>query len=79
MRRGVRLRFWVEAAAAAVSGTLLVLTLLWREWIELIFGVDPDNGSGALEWAIVAASAVVTVALFAAARVEWRRTEIAPA
>ena len=79
MRRDVRLRFWVEAAATALSGMFLVLTLLWREWIEIIFGVDPDNGSGSLEWAIVAVSAAVTVALFAAARIEWRRAHVAPA
>lgn len=73
MRRALRRRFWVESVAAVFSMVVFVLTLLRRDWIEVAFGVDPDRGSGALEWLIVVTSVVVTVALMAAARYEWRR------
>ena len=63
-----RRRFLIETALAVASAALLLLTLISREWIELIFGVDPDGGSGALEWAIVAALLAVTVAFGALAR-----------
>jgi hypothetical protein len=61
--RNLRIRFWVEVALAVVAGGLGVLTLVTREWIELLFGVDPDKGSGALEWAIVIALFVASAAL----------------
>jgi hypothetical protein len=31
-----------------------VATLVWNDWIELLFKVDPDAGDGSLEKAIVA-------------------------
>jgi hypothetical protein len=73
MEHAVRRRFWLEAGLACLTAALLVLTLITREWIEEVFGVDPDQGSGALEWGIVVALAVATVALGLAARIEWRR------
>jgi hypothetical protein len=71
----VRARFWVEAVLAALTTALFFLTLYSRDWIERIFHVEPDEGSGSLEWLIVAALFVVSVALIAAARAEWRRAE----
>jgi len=47
-------RIRLESALAIASGTLCVLTFAWRDWIEAVFRVDPDQHSGALEWAIVA-------------------------
>lgn len=68
----VRLRFWIEAGAALISGCLFLVTLFWRNWIELVFGMDPDAGSGSLEWSIVLVAAILTVALVTLARQEWR-------
>ena len=62
---------------AIVTGILFVITLVQRDWIETIFGIDPDSGSGALEWLIVAALLVVTITLFTLASYEWRRTRAA--
>lgn len=71
--RTVRIRIGIEIALAVLTAGLAVLTLISREWIELIFGVDPDNGSGALEWAIIVALVVVSVALALIARWDRRR------
>jgi hypothetical protein len=60
------------------SGLLFLLTLATQEWIELVFGVDPDNGSGALEWAIVACLALVTLLFGAFARHERGRVPRRP-
>jgi hypothetical protein len=58
---------------AGAALLLALLTLVWRDWIEEIFGVDPDNHSGGLEWFIVVGLLVVAAALAVTARVEWRR------
>ncbi|MBK3635790.1 ABC transporter permease [Streptomyces sp. MBT97] len=75
----VRSRFWVETALGTVSGLLFVVTLVRRDWIELVFGVEPDAGSGAVEWLVVAVTALVTVLCALAARTEWRRAHPATA
>src|SRR5262249_47057963 len=49
-------RVLVRLALAAPSAALLVVTLVWHDWIEIAFRIDPDHGSGWLEWAIVAAA-----------------------
>ena len=36
----------------------MLLTLVWPDWLELVFHVDPDGRNGAVEWAIVAAFAL---------------------
>jgi DMSO/TMAO reductase YedYZ heme-binding membrane subunit len=68
-----RKRFWVEATLAGASGIAFVLTFVWKDWIEAIFGVDPDRHSGGVEWAIVAVLLVTTLAATLAARAERRR------
>jgi hypothetical protein len=73
MRKHVTLSFWVESVVAAACFLLAVLTLVTREWIEVIFGVDPDRGSGALEWSVVGALLLVAAGLSWRARHEWRR------
>lgn len=69
-----RVRFWVEVASGALTGILTVVTLISREWIEIVFGVDPDGGSGALEWGIVLVLAAATLLFALLARIEWRQT-----
>ena len=76
-KRTLRMRFWVESIAAAVAVVLGVVTLVWKDWIEILFDVDPDEGSGALEWAIVAGCALIALGLFFAASQEWRRPALA--
>jgi hypothetical protein len=68
-----RRRFYAEAGLTAASPVLLVVTLINQEWIELVFGVDPDHGDGSLEWLVVAALAVLAVLGALVTRAEWRR------
>ncbi|WP_405358730.1 ABC transporter permease [Kitasatospora sp. NBC_00085] len=75
----VRPLFWLEIALGSLSGLLFLVTLVWPDWIELLLGLDPDAGSGAAEWLIVATTATVTVACAVGARTEWRRTHPAAA
>jgi hypothetical protein len=71
--RDVRRQFWVESVAAVVTGVMFVVTALWPDWIERGFEAEPDGGSGALEWILVGALALVTVTLGLLARAEWVR------
>jgi len=70
---GLRVRFWIESILATLTGVLAVVTIFWHDWIETVFGVDPDRGNGSAEWLVVLVLAVVTVALAVGARHEWRR------
>ena len=69
----VRKRFWSEVVLGATSALLLVVTLVWPDWIEVLFGIHPDRGNGELELGIVVLLALSTVVLSVLARREWRR------
>ena len=71
-------KFWIETALAAATGVLAVVTAISREWIEFLFGVDPDQGSGLVEWGIVIALAAATVLFGVLARAEWRHAAVSP-
>ena len=75
----LRRRFWIELGLGLASGAMLLITAVWPDWIEEVFGVDPDGGSGALEWAIVIVLVVCALTLPLMARVEWRRARTQPA
>ena len=73
-RAALRRRFWVECVAFAVASFLAVLILALPDWIEVVFGVDPDAHSGELELVITLGAAAVALALGLVAGAEWRRT-----
>jgi hypothetical protein len=77
MCTALRRRFWFETIVAIVTNVLFVITLVQRDWIEAVFGVDPDSRSGALEWLIIGALLVMTIMLFTMASYEWHRTRAA--
>ena len=51
-----------------MGAALSVLTLVWPEWIEEIFGVEPDGGNGSLEWIIALGFLAVGIGLGLLAR-----------
>jgi hypothetical protein len=73
MENRLRRHFWVEAALGMLTAVVLVLTLVQRDWIESLFGIDPDQHSGALEWLIVGGLLAATLTLVSLAAYEWRR------
>jgi hypothetical protein len=73
MRQNFPARFWLEASVAAVGTLLFVLTLITREWFELLTGIDPDGSSGSVEFTLAAGLLVIAVASAFAARRSYRR------
>jgi hypothetical protein len=65
--------FWVESVAASLGALLAVLTLVRRDWLEGVFGFDPDHHDGTFEWKLVAALFLAAFLLAALARREWYR------
>jgi len=75
-RLAIRMR--IETVLAGIFALLAVVTAVWPTWIESITGLEPDAGSGAAEWAIVAGFAVATVGAAALARHDYRSLKTAP-
>jgi hypothetical protein len=78
VKRALRRRFWVEAALAMLSPFLVFLTVLWKDWIEIVSRVDPDRHSGVLEWVVVLTFVAAAIACSALARREWLRSPAVP-
>src|SRR2546422_11460621 len=79
MSKGLRRRFWAEMGLGLASAVFVLLTLLWKDWVEIVFKVDPDHHGGSLEWAIVGVAVVGCFSTLLAARLEWREGSAAPA
>jgi hypothetical protein len=77
MPSGLRSRFWLETILGSITGIVAIITLFWQDWIETVFGVDPDHGNGSAEWLVVAVLLLITAALAVGARHEWRRSQVA--
>jgi hypothetical protein len=72
-----RRRYRFELAMAALAATLTLLTATVPDWAEVLFGIEPDQGSGQFEVAVTIAGIVVTLLFVALARIEWRRLHAA--
>jgi hypothetical protein len=69
----VRKRFWFEGALAVASAALMLLTISSHDWVETIFGYDPDNRGGTFEWILTCGLALACIFLTVAALRERRR------
>jgi ABC-type thiamin/hydroxymethylpyrimidine transport system permease subunit len=69
----IRRRLHVEVVLAGISIALGVLTLVFPEWIEELTGLEPDAGSGALEWIVAGIFLVGAVVAAVLARRDYRR------
>jgi hypothetical protein len=68
--------FWVESVVASLSALLAVLTLVRRDWIEGVFGIDPDHHNGSFEWKLVVALFLAAFLFATLARREWYRASV---
>ena len=73
MNKRLTASFWIELALATVSGLLGLLTLVWRDWIEVVFRFDPDHHNGSAEWLAVFVLLATSVLVGLLARAQWRR------
>jgi len=60
----------LESILALVAGFLALLAAIWPQWLES-FGVRLDNGSGALEWIIPMALALIAIVFGVRAARRW--------
>jgi hypothetical protein len=66
-------RWHIESGLAALFAALAILTAVVPDWIEAVFGVDPDHGTGYLEWLIVVVAGLIAIVVALAARRDWLR------
>jgi hypothetical protein len=69
---GQMTRWHLEYGLSGVFVFLAVLTAVVPDWIEVVFGVEPDAGSGALEWAIVGMFGVLAAIAAAFGRRDYK-------
>jgi hypothetical protein len=68
-----RRRLRLEVALAFASAVTLLLVVLRPDWIEAVFGIDPDQHDGSLEALVAAAALAIAIGCGVLARREWQR------
>jgi hypothetical protein len=66
----------LETTLGLLTGGLALVTLVWRDWIEAVLRVDPDRGSGVVEWLAVGVLAITCISCFLLANRERRRLAV---
>ena len=66
-------RVWVQVFLGLMSAAFLALTILFPDWIEILFGLAPDAGDSSAEWVLALSWAFVSVLMFAFAGRTWRK------
>jgi hypothetical protein len=73
-----RRRFFIALVLGSCFALMFLATLAWHDWIEILFGVTPDSGSGALEWSILLGLGLIAIGSLTLAGLDWRRTRMSP-
>lgn len=68
----LKFRAALESVITLFAGSLGIVTIFWRDWIEFLTGWDPDHHNGTAEWSIVVILLAVAVIAGMAARSSWR-------
>jgi hypothetical protein len=79
VKRRVGITFWVEALLSSLTAGLAILTLVWHDRVEGIFGFDPDRHNGSFELELVVVCCLLAGAFASLARREWRRSGLTSA
>jgi hypothetical protein len=66
----------IEASLAVLTGILGILTLFWRDWIEVLTGWSPDHHNGSIEIGLISVLFVSSITCAAAARRTYRRLTV---
>jgi small-conductance mechanosensitive channel len=69
----VRVRAWIVTMLSVASLAMLVATTVAPDWIERVFGAEPDRRDGSAEVIATLALLAVTVISGVGAVVSWRR------
>jgi hypothetical protein len=67
----------IEVALAALTAALGIVTIFWRDWIEILTGWDPDHHSGSAEAGLILALFAVSVTCAMLAHRTYRRLVVA--
>lgn len=71
--RRIPARALVEFSLGLIGAALLVLTLLLPHWMELLFGLSPDAGTGSAEYGVALLWSGTSAVMFALAGHTWRK------
>ncbi len=69
----MRRRLRIEVALTAIALGLFALTLVSPSWIEQLTGVEPDAGSGEVEWLMAVVFLIVAIGFAWSGRRTMRR------
>ena len=70
---------WTLVAAALCAAGAVLLAALPMDWIEEVFGVEPDGGNGLLEFVPIVVLAVAAVVLCLRVARARRRPDVSAA
>jgi hypothetical protein len=62
------MRFWIETVLGVLTAVVLMMTVSMPDWLERIFGFEPDGGDGSTEWGWAISLVIATIVLLVDAR-----------